>query len=159
MAAIGRRRPRPAGIVAIIAALGLLLGGCYTVVYPNQPHMLEGPVLHEMPYVEPTSLGEYELCAFAVDAVRKIVTELWQAPDEAALILQTIKSYNAFAQTLRELAAKAEPGEQRRMIEAAAAAAAKYAAEVDRRNTYHNVDIDPTVEASKDAFPNCDLDR
>jgi len=146
--------------VLAMAVLGLL-AGCYTVVYPNQTPRPDGPTLweHQVPYVEPTALGEYELCAFANDAVHQVIMELWKAPDEAALVKQTIDSYGNYARRLRELAAKADTAQRKSMIETAAEAAARYAAEVDRRHTYKAVDINPAIEASKDAFPGCDLDR
>lgn len=154
MAAIGGRRAGPA---LAAAALVLSLAGCYSVVYPNQREP-GTPVLEEV-YVEPTVLGEYELCAFANDAVRRIITELWSAPDDAALTRQTVASYTAYALRLRELAAKADTPQRRQRIEAAASEAERYAREVERRQTYNKVDIEPTVQASKDAFPGCDLER
>lgn len=150
---------RRAGLPILSGLLLGLLAGCYTVVYPNQDLTDSDPVTTTEPYVEPTTLGEYELCAFATDAVHQIILELWSAPDEEALVDQTVATYTKYAKRLRELAAKADTPQRRTMIEAAAVAAEAYAKEVDRRNTYKAVDIDPTIEASKDAFPGCDLDR
>lgn len=139
-----------------LPVLSVALVGVLAACTPVEDRSAPEPT---QPYVEPTVLGEYELCAFATDAVRQIVVELWSAPDEEALVGQTVATYTKYAKRLRELAAKADTPRRRTMIEAAAVAAEAYAGEVDRRNTYVAVDIDPAIEASKDAFPGCDLDR
>ena len=106
---------------------------------------------------DPPALGGYELCAFATDAVHQIVKELWSAPDEVALIPQTVTSYRRFAARLRELEVRAAPQGTRERIELAAVAADDYAADVARLQTYH-VSVDPVVYATRDAFPGCDVD-
>jgi hypothetical protein len=104
-------------------------------------------------------MEEYVLCGYAIDAVRLIVRELMEAPNnDAALTRQTVASYGKYASTLRDLAGRATTDDRRGLILDAADAADAYAAEVKARDTYH-VDVHPVIMASYDAFPGCQLGR
>jgi hypothetical protein len=103
------------------------------------------------------AMEEYVLCGYAMDAVRLIVRELLAAPNnDAALTRQTVESYGKYASTLRDLAGKASTDDRRGLILDAADAADAYAAEVDARDSYH-VDVNPVIQASHQAFPDCNL--
>ena len=99
----------------------------------------------------------YVLCGYAMDAVRTIITELLTAPDDPALVRQTTLSYAKYASRLRELALLATNEARRALILDAADAADAYADEVQARHSY-NVNLQPVIDASNDAFPGCDLD-
>jgi hypothetical protein len=103
------------------------------------------------------AIEEYVLCGYAMDAVRLIVREQMEAPNnDAALTRQTALSYRKYATTLREVAELAGAEDRRQLILDAADAADAYAAEVDARDSY-KVDVQPVVTASHVAFPSCDL--
>jgi len=105
------------------------------------------------------AMEEYVLCGYAMDAVRLIVHELLEAPNnDDALTRQTVRTYHTYAVTLRELAERVTNEDRRGLILEAADAADAYAAEVDARDTYH-VDVQPVVSASNEAFPGCQLGR
>jgi hypothetical protein len=104
------------------------------------------------------AMEEYVLCGYAMDAVRLIVREQLAAPtNDAALTRQTAQSYGRYAATLRELAEQASTQQRRGLILDAADAADAYAAEVLARDTYHDVDVQPVIVASYEAFPDCNL--
>jgi hypothetical protein len=110
-----------------------------------------------VPVVEETAYSDDSLCWEANAAIRRIILELMQAPNtEAALVEQTVASYRTYAARLRELAGLAAPEVDARAIIDAADAAEEYAQAVHDQNSYH-VDIDGVIQASRDAFPTCDL--
>jgi hypothetical protein len=103
------------------------------------------------------AMEEYVLCGYAIDAVRLIMRELLEAPNnDTALTRQTVASYGKYASTLRGLAERASADDRRGLILDAADAADAYAAEVEARDTYH-VDVHPVIVASHEAFPGCNL--
>ena len=65
-------------------------------------------------------------------------------------------SYRTYAARLRELAELAGPEVDEGAIIDAADAAERYAQAVHDQNSYH-VDIDGVIEATRQAFPTCDL--
>jgi hypothetical protein len=108
-------------------------------------------------YYDTEALEQYVLCGYAMDAVRLIVRELLQAPNnDAALTRQTAQSYAAYATTLRGLAERATTEDRQGLILDAADAADAFAAEVRARDHYH-VDVQPVIVASQKAFPGCQL--
>ena len=108
------------------------------------------------PYGSSPVLEDYVLCGYAIDAVRRVVAELFAAPDDAALIRQTVASYSGYADELRRVSAMATTELRQTSILIAADAADRYAAEVHQRGSYR-VDLQPVISASHDAFPGCDL--
>jgi pyocin large subunit-like protein len=136
----------------LTGALVLALAGCQDAptsrVYAA---VLVGETAH--------TLDAESLCWFARDAVQRIVLEQLAAPPgDAPLTKQTAESYGRFADRLRELSTFAETEESRRKIERAANASDRYVTEVQRRNTWRAVDVQPVIDASYDAFPACNLD-
>jgi len=104
-----------------------------------------------------TALSEDMLCWEANAAIQRVILELMKAPNtDEALIAQTVTSYRTFAARLRELAALATPDVDADAIANAAEEAEKYAQAVHDQNSYH-VDIYGVMEASRQAFPTCDL--
>jgi hypothetical protein len=111
----------------------------------------------ERTYYSSPAMEEFVLCGYAMDAVRLIMRELLQAPNnDAALTRQTVASYGKYASTLRGLAERATTNNRRGLILDAADAADAYVAEVKARDTYH-VDVHPVIMASYHAFPGCSL--
>jgi hypothetical protein len=138
-------------LMLALAAL-MLAGGCTTAKAPQ-----ESADADPVPLVEETALSEDMFCWEANAAIRRITLELMKAPNtDAALIEQTVASYRTFAARLRELAALATPDVEAQAIIHAAEEAETYAQAVHDQNSYH-VDIDGVIEATRQAFPTCDL--
>jgi hypothetical protein len=144
--------------LSALALMTLLLGGCTSgeplaeraadPLAPPEP----GPVVAE------TALSEEMLCWEANVAIRRIIAELMGAPNsDAALIEQTVMSYRQYAARLRELAGLSRSDTGERAIVNAAEAAERYAQAVYDQNSY-KVDISGAIEASRRAFPGCDLE-
>lgn len=150
-------RRRAAALAVAVGALGVL-GGCYSVVYPNQPNMVDGPVLRTLPAPTSTVLSNAQLCLYATDGVQTMVGEILTAPDDKYL-QQTIDSYGKYAALMREIAGRADTEDQRRKIEAVASAAQRHADDVRDRGLKANLDDPATKAASTAAFPGCSFKR
>jgi hypothetical protein len=162
----GRRRALSTLAVAVFMLTGGCSGGDEPRATTNKPPAGPAPIVEQtmrvveetVPEVEETALSADALCWEANDAIRRIISELMNAPNtDAALIEQTVASYRGYGARLRELAGLAESDADRRAILAAAAAAEEYAQAVHDQNSYH-VDIAGVIDASRRAFPSCDLE-
>ena len=141
-------------LVLALASL-MLAAGCTSA--DGARETAAAPARDPVPLVEETTYSDDSLCWEANAAIRRIILELMQAPNtDAALVEQTVASYRTYAARLRELAGLAAPDVDARAIIDAADAAEKYAQAVHDQNSYH-VDIDGVIQASRDAFPTCDL--
>ena len=141
-------------LMLALAAL-MLAAGCTSANGARETAAAPAP--EPVPLVEETAYSDDSLCWEANAAIRRIITELMQAPNtDAALVEQTVASYRTYAARLRELAGLAAPDVDARAIIDAADAAEKYAQAVHDQNSYH-VDMDGVVQASRHAFPACDL--
>jgi hypothetical protein len=136
-------------------AVLMLTAGCTSAEGARETPADPGP--EPVPWVEETALSEDTLCWEANAAIHRIITELMNAPNtDAALIEQTVASYRTYAARLRALAGLAEADVDARAILAAAEEAETYAQAVYDQNSYH-VDISGVMESSRRAFPTCDL--
>jgi len=139
---------------ALALAVLMLTAGC-TSGEARETATDPGP--DPVPLVEETALSEDMLCWEANAAIRRIILELMKAPNtDAALIEQTVASYRTFAGRLRELAELATADVDAQAIVHAAVESEKYAQAVYDQNSYH-VNIDGVIEATRQAFPTCDL--
>jgi hypothetical protein len=139
----------------MLALMALMLaGGCGS---NDPPQEAVPPAPDPVPVVEETAFTEDMLCWEANAAIQRIIAELMKAPNtDEALISQTVASYRTFAARLRELAVLAAPDVDADAIVNAADEAERYAQAVHDQNSYH-VDIYPVIQASRQAFPTCDL--
>jgi hypothetical protein len=141
-------------LMLALAAL-MVAAGCTSTEGARETAADPGP--DPVPLVEVTTFSEDMLCWEANSAIQRIIVELMNAPNaDDALIAQTVVSYRTYAARLRELARLAEPDVDALAIIDAAEQAETYAQAVQDQNSYH-VDISGVVEASRRAFPSCDL--
>jgi hypothetical protein len=163
------------GSVAVAVLLVGLAGGCYHVEYPNPEDGRAIPPRAETPdSATPTvtsaatagptpSEGQFltaeQLCMAAAMYVQTVQNEINSSRSADEATRQFVASFHSYAQKLRDLAPRAETDAQRAAIEQAATAADQLASEVDVAGTFQGVDSQPAVQATQDAFPDCELVR